>query len=150
MSWGSLSQFSPNLQQPMPTMATLSRMASFFIVVSSADGGALPVIVGRAARLVDLPEGQLDGHLELHFLGRDVGHLEVEPRALDVGHRGDERRLRAAGEVVEGEAADRADLVREPDLVELVAREAREADPLARVLRLTAAPAALTQERHVL
>src|SRR5262245_8824888 len=28
MSWGSLSQFSPNLQQPMPTMATLSRMAS--------------------------------------------------------------------------------------------------------------------------
>src|SRR4030095_3516521 len=28
MSCGSLSQFSPNLQQPMPTMATLSRMAS--------------------------------------------------------------------------------------------------------------------------
>src|SRR5882757_626987 len=28
MSWGSLSQFSPNLQQPMPTIATLSRMAS--------------------------------------------------------------------------------------------------------------------------
>src|SRR5262245_28369119 len=31
MSWGSLSQFSPNLQQPMPTMATLSRMASCFM-----------------------------------------------------------------------------------------------------------------------
>src|SRR3954453_15301014 len=28
MSWGSLSQFSPNLQQPIPTMATLSRIAS--------------------------------------------------------------------------------------------------------------------------
>src|SRR4029078_13196906 len=28
MSGGSLSQFSPNLQQPIPTMATLSRIAS--------------------------------------------------------------------------------------------------------------------------
>src|SRR5437867_4374134 len=31
MSWGSLSQFSPNLQHPMPTMATLSRIAWAFI-----------------------------------------------------------------------------------------------------------------------
>src|SRR5690242_21567084 len=31
MSCGSLSQFSPKLEQPMPTMATLSRMACGFI-----------------------------------------------------------------------------------------------------------------------
>src|SRR5512143_3487307 len=36
MSWGSLSQFSPNLQQPMPTMATLSRMASVFPIGAEA------------------------------------------------------------------------------------------------------------------
>src|SRR5262245_5479770 len=38
MSCGSLSQFSPNLQQPMPTIATLSRMASWFIATGSYGG----------------------------------------------------------------------------------------------------------------
>src|SRR5260370_825248 len=37
MSWGSLSQFSPNLQQPMPTMATWSRMAWGFIAARAYD-----------------------------------------------------------------------------------------------------------------
>src|SRR5438876_2670587 len=37
MSCGSLSQFSPNLQQPMPTMATLSRMARGFIAGGAYD-----------------------------------------------------------------------------------------------------------------
>src|SRR6185295_9913747 len=37
MSCGSLSQFSPNLEQPMPTMATLSRMACGFMARRSYD-----------------------------------------------------------------------------------------------------------------
>src|ERR1051326_3205955 len=95
MSCGSLSQFSPNLQQPAPTTATLSRMASF-LIFSSADRRDLPVVVGRAAGLVDLPERELDRQVELHFLRGYVGHLEIETRALDVGHRRDERRIRAS------------------------------------------------------
>src|SRR5947207_15591657 len=67
MSCGSLSQFSPNLEQPMPTIATLSRMACGFMSTSTLRR-ALPVIVRRPARLVHLPEGQLDRHVELHLL----------------------------------------------------------------------------------
>src|SRR5438093_12884829 len=117
MSCGSWSQFSPNLQQPMPTIATLSRMASGFIVLSAAHRGALPVIVGGPARLVDLPEGRLDGHGELHLFGGDISHLDVETGAFHLDDAGDERRVRAAGEVVEGERAHGPDLVREPERV---------------------------------
>src|SRR5262245_8177190 len=153
MSWGSLSQFSPNLQQPMPTTATRSRMASCFMVARaydprratasrtaplsarsprrgcapSADRSRLPEVVRRAARLVDAPERQLDGHPELHFLGIDVGHLQVQPGPLDVDDAGYQRRLRAAREVVEGEGADGADAVGEADGVELVLGVAGEA-----------------------
>src|SRR5437773_10510843 len=58
MSAGAWSQFSPNLQQPMPTIATLSRMAAVFMLGSSAYRRAFPVVGGRAAGLVDLPEGK--------------------------------------------------------------------------------------------
>src|SRR5258705_13572676 len=44
----------------------------------SADGRALPVVVGCAARLVHLPEGELDRQVELHLLRIHVGHLEIE------------------------------------------------------------------------
>src|SRR5206468_1578967 len=78
-----------------------------------------------------------------------VGHLEVEARALDVDYRSNERRARAAGEVVEGEGLDRADLVGEAHALEVVAREAAEADALARVLHAAAAPATEPGEAHV-
>src|SRR5215475_16125132 len=39
MSCGSLSQFSPNLQQPMPIMATLSRIASGVMAGEGYGGG---------------------------------------------------------------------------------------------------------------
>src|SRR5436309_3395334 len=63
--------------------------------VRSPDWRALPVVVGRPARLVHLPEGELDGQVELHFPGARVGHLEVKARAVDVDHGRDERRARA-------------------------------------------------------
>src|SRR5947208_10615569 len=115
----------------------------------SPDWRALPVVVGRPAGLVHLPEGELDGQVELHFLGARVRHLEVEARALDVDHGRNERRARAAGEVVEGEGLDRADLVGEAHALEIVAREVAEADALARVLHAAAAPAAEPGEGHV-
>src|SRR5438093_6578988 len=115
----------------------------------SPDWRALPVVVGRPARLVHLPEGELDGQVELHFLGARVGHLEVKARALDVDHGRDERRARAPREVVEGEGLDRADLVGEAHALEIVARKAAEADALARVLHAAAAPAAEPGEGHV-
>src|SRR5437870_1358901 len=153
MSAGAWSQFSPNLQHPMPTIATLSRMAAVFIPrllgVLETCWRALPVIVGRPAGLVHLPEGELDGQVELHLLRARVGHLEVEARALDVDYGSNERRARAAGEVVEGERLDRADLVGEAHAREVVAREAAEADALARVLHAAAAPAAEPGEAHV-
>src|SRR6266516_2131099 len=149
MSWGSLSQFSPNFEQPMPTMATLSRMACGFMAISSAHRRALPVVVRRPARVVHLPEDELDGEVELHLLRARIGHLEVESRALDIDHGRDEGRARAAGEVVEGEGLERPDLVREAHALEVVAREAAEADALARVLEAAAAPAAEPGEGHV-
>src|SRR6266566_5173317 len=115
----------------------------------SPDWRALPVVVGRPAGLVHLPEGELDGQVELHFLGARVRHLEVEARALDVDHGRDERRARAPREVVEGEGLDRADLVGEAHTLEVVAREAAEADALARVLHAAAAPAAEPGQGHV-
>src|SRR5205809_2125473 len=117
--------------------------------VRSPDWRALPVVVGRPARLVHLPEGELDGQVELHFPGARVGHLEVKARAVDVDHGRDERRARAPREVVEGEGLDRADLVGEAHALEIVAREAAEADALARVLHAAAAPAAEPGEGHV-
>src|SRR3989475_12915373 len=149
MSWGSLSQFSPNFEQPMPTMATLSRMAFGFMAISSAHRRALPVVVRRPARVVHLPEDELDGEVELHLLRARIGHLEVESRALDIDHGRDEGRARAAGEVVEGEGLERPDLVREAHALEVVAREAAEADGLARELEARPAPAAETGEGRV-
>src|SRR2546427_9583315 len=84
MSWGSLSQFSPNFEQPMPTMATLSRMAWGFMAISSAHRRALPVVVRRPAGVVHLPEDQLHRKVELHLLRARVGHLEIEAGALPV------------------------------------------------------------------
>src|SRR5438445_3799832 len=95
--------------------------------VRSPDWRALPVVVGRPARLVHLPEGELDGQVELHFPGARVGHLAVKARALGVDHGRDERRARAPREVVEGEGLDRADLVGEAPAVVIVARDAAEA-----------------------
>src|SRR5213592_4037755 len=115
----------------------------------SPDWRALPVVVRRPAGLVHLPEGELDRQVQLHLLRARVGHLEVEARALDVDYRSNERRARAAGEVVEGEGLDRADLVGEAHALEVVAREAAEADALARVLHAAAAPATEPGEAHV-
>src|SRR5258705_10866426 len=50
----------------------------------SADGRALPIVVGCAARLVHLPEGELDRQVELHLLRIHVGHLEIEAGAPPV------------------------------------------------------------------
>src|SRR5262245_51153804 len=118
-----------------PAVRTASAPSSRRI---SADGRRLPEVVRRAARFVDLPERELDRHGQLHFLRVDVRHLQVEARALDLDDAGDERRRGAAREVVERERADLPDAVREPDLVELVPREALVADALARELRLAA------------
>src|SRR5438128_2508278 len=154
MSAGAWSQFSPNLQHPMPTIATLSRMAAVFIPrllgVLETCWRALPVIVGRPAGLVDLPEGELDGQVELHLLRARVGHLEIEARPIDVGHGGDERRVRSAREVVEGERLERAAPVGETHLVEVVPRVATIADPLEGILHRRAAPAAVRKQTHVL
>src|SRR5690242_7345572 len=59
-------------------------------VASSSDRGRFPEVVGGAAGFVDLPEGELYGHAELHLLRVDVGHLEVEAGAFDVDDAGDE------------------------------------------------------------
>src|SRR5262245_61561976 len=57
MSWGSLSQFSPNLQQPMPTIATLSRIAWWFIAAGSYGGGVVHASSRRPGRVqcADMP-----------------------------------------------------------------------------------------------
>src|SRR2546423_13612805 len=146
MSCGSLSQFSPNLQQPAPTTATLSRMASFFIAISSAERCDLPVVVGRTAGLVNLAEAELDRKIELHLFRIRIGHLQIETRALDVGDRSDQRGIGDAGEVVEGEGLHLDDLVGQPDLNGSVIRVAAVADPLRRVLQ-GRAPAAAKSEQ---
>src|SRR5437667_7086841 len=113
------------------------------------DRRALPVVVRRPARVVHLPEDELHREVEPHLLRTRVGHLEVEARALDIDHGSNERRARAPGEIVEGEGLERTDLVGEAHALEVVAREAAEADALARVLHAAAAPAAEAGEGHV-
>src|SRR5262245_33271080 len=147
MSSGDLSQFSPNLQQPIPTMATLSRIASGVIVTflegreercqgvafRSTDRRALPEVVRRADVQVDLTGAELARQVELQFLGAHVGHLKIEPRAaIGFDHAHDHRRVGAAGEEVEGVGQNLAGAVGEAHLVELVAREAAVADALER------------------
>src|SRR5262245_54465316 len=98
MSWGSLSQFSPNLQHPMPTMATLSRIAWAFIAAKlrSATGYCKPtwrrgrVGSARGAQRVGLaregdregrarPEMALDPDLALQLLDQATDDVEAEP-----------------------------------------------------------------------
>src|SRR3990172_2562813 len=69
----------------------------------------LPEVVVEAAALVDLPEGQLEGHADLDPLGLAVRDLAVEPPAaveIDDGVR--HGRVRALEEVVVGEGEERA------------------------------------------
>src|SRR5262249_34565379 len=80
----------------------------------------LPEVVRRAAGLVNLAERELDRHAELHLLGIDVRHLEIEPGTVDVHDARDQGRIRAAGEVVEGEGLHRPDAIRQPDRIELL------------------------------
>src|SRR2546427_5634210 len=115
----------------------------------SANRRALPIVVGRAACFVHLPEGELDRQVERHLLRMHVGHLQIEAGALDVDDAGDQRRARATREVVEGEGADRADLVGEADRVEVVLGVAGEADALEGILRRPAAAALLAEQAQV-
>src|SRR2546430_16218417 len=86
MSAGAWSQFSPNLQQPMPTIATLSRMAAVFMLGSSAYRRAFLVVGGRAAGLVDLPEGKRTIAVQ-----ERVDGLELRVRQPDLDERGERR-----------------------------------------------------------
>src|SRR5262249_29002065 len=92
MSWGSLSQFSPNLQQPMPTIATLSRMASLFMrSIINATGrpdatgtSGIRAVAARRGHAINGPATQDDGLAE-----RRIG---VPPACIAAGAAGGARR----------------------------------------------------------
>src|SRR5690242_6357659 len=87
MSCGSLSQFSPNLQQPMPTIATLSRMASILPMRGEATTRELEVQPGRRRRGAPRASAQDDG-FDVHELAQPVlGELAAVARLLDAAER---------------------------------------------------------------
>src|SRR5437867_2374772 len=79
MSWGSLSQFSPNFEQPMPTMATWSRMASGFIAARAYDPGS---VAARGSASVErrLREGSREQRVDRRLA---VGPEEARARAAE-------------------------------------------------------------------
>src|SRR5216117_988004 len=101
-----LSHRSPNCVQPMPTIATRSRMPLLAIYASPwrsgpcisgprhpSDGTRFPEIVVDAVGGEELAERHLDPVADLHGLRVDVGHLALEAAAaLEVDHRGDDGR----------------------------------------------------------
>src|SRR6056297_2069612 len=158
MSAGDWSQFSPNWQQPAPTIDTLSRIPAPVsrdgmaeILLSGALGrrDSLPVVVRPVAGFVDAAEDELDGLADLDVVGLDLDQLEVDSRALDLGDRDDRRWVRRREEVVEGVGHDPAGLVRESHLVELILAEAGLADPLRGELDRFAEATSLSEEAQV-
>src|SRR3989304_4770013 len=98
MSAGDRSQFSPNWQQPTPTIETLSQMASLRTDPPGSGiagkGNALPVVVGPPSDVVDAAEARLDRHADRDLLGRAVGELEMDAGTLDLGDGDDRRGIR--------------------------------------------------------
>src|SRR2546422_2738040 len=85
-----LSQCSPNGVQPIPTIATRSRMP-----LLAMQWSRFPEVVVDAAGGDDAAEGHGHAVADLDGLGIDVGHLGLEPAAaLEVEHRDDHRRGR--------------------------------------------------------
>src|SRR5262245_30929935 len=107
MSWGSLSQFSPNLQQPIPTMATLSRIASGLPMTRGSydpRGGtaslvALWNVASKHATARQLTVPRSTGMSGIPWGPRSVGQRSVEtdvhrrPSAPRVRHAGAARRI---------------------------------------------------------
>src|SRR4051794_39444247 len=82
-------QCSPKAVQPMPTMATLSRIPLL------ATWPRLPEVVVDTGRRVEAPERQLQRGADLDLVGRRVGDLEhVAATAVEVDDRVDHRRRR--------------------------------------------------------
>src|SRR2546426_1745042 len=79
MSCGSLSQFSPNLQQPMPTMATWSRMACGFIA-AGAYGPTSGAARGADRKRRPLREGSREQRVDRRLA---VGPEEARARAAE-------------------------------------------------------------------
>src|SRR3990172_7364343 len=116
----SLSQCSPNLVHPIPTMATLSFMPG----ISTSSGPywkALPVVVMDALHRVQPAEGHLQGHPHLHVLQVPVRHHAQHPAAaLEVHQADDQGWVQGRAQVVHGVGEEAALLVRKAVVFKVV------------------------------
>src|SRR5262249_30082188 len=72
-----LSQCSPKGVQPMPTMATLSRMPCDAMSATSSYGTGLPEVIVHTFRREEATEAHLDPVTDLHGGGIHVGELAL-------------------------------------------------------------------------
>src|SRR4030042_1714405 len=113
-----LSQRSPNLVHPMPTMATLSLIPSMvfppkgksnFLVYN---GLSLPEIIVDAATEKHLAEGHFQKHADLHFIDIAVGKLtNHSAAALEIDNAVDARGIKGRLKLVDGIAETRPSLI---------------------------------------
>src|SRR4051794_35379187 len=107
-----LSQCSPKLVQPMPTIATRSLIPLLAMTrapssVALAARPTLPKIVVDAARAVHSAKRHLDLVADRDFLGLAVGHLAQEAAAaVEIDDDVDGRRVQRVREAVEREGRD--------------------------------------------
>src|SRR5262245_4237704 len=88
-----LSQCSPKGVQPMPTMATLSRMPCDAMSATSSYGTGLPEVIVHTFRREEATEAHLDPITDLHGGGIHVGELAlVATSTVEVDHTYDHGR----------------------------------------------------------
>src|SRR3990172_8038104 len=126
----SLSQCSPNLVHPIPTMATLSFMPG----ISTSSGPyrkALPVVVMDALHRVQPAEGHVQGHPHLNLFYVPVCHHthDASP-TLKVHHTDDQGRVQGGAQVVHGIGEEAGLLARKAGGLKVVLGMALGAYPL--------------------
>src|SRR3989442_527878 len=132
-----LSQCSPNGVQPIPTIATRSRMP-----LLAMQWSRFPEVVVDAAGGDDAAEGHGHAVADLDGLGIDVGHLGLEPAAaLEVEHRDDHRRGPGISQPIDGGGRDGGPDVGPPLRPHLVGGVALYAHALPRAMPRATGPA---------
>src|SRR5262245_20259783 len=126
-----LSQCSPNAVQPMPTMATRSRIPLLAMSLLLSHRTCFPEVIMHTVRRKETPEGHLQFHANFYLVGLAIGHFPFDtPAAVEVHHRRHHRRLRREGQAVNSIRRHLAAAVGERDFLHLVDRAALHANLL--------------------
>src|ERR1035437_3485460 len=152
-----LSHSSPKGVQPIPTIATRSRIPLLAMSASLCStrvnrpgvlvrcsgtvgqGPSLPEVIMYPFGGIEAPKGHLDPGTDGHRLGVDVSHLSpISTAAVEVDHRSEHGRRKAVRQPIDGVSGHRAPHVGQPQRLHPVDGPARQADPGGRKVDKTA------------